>query len=390
MIPPAHGGTLVDRSLRSEVLDRRISEIQDLPRLRPSLDDLYDLDKIGIGAYSPLEGFMGSAEVDSVEQQGRLPNGLPWTVPIVLTPPGPANRAIIDSAAAGDDLVLEDGTGSALGVLHLAEKFPLDRARFAQSVYATTDVRHPNVADLANWGDTCLAGTVDVLRRLPLPVGRQELTPRETRELFRTKGWSSVAAYQCRNPPHVAHEYLQRVTLERPDVDGLLIHPVVGRLKAGDYRPEVILAAYEALVRNYYSPQRVVLSALSITMRYAGPKAAIFLSIVRKNFGCSHYIVGRDQAGVGTYYDPYAAHRIFDEYDVGVVPLRYEESYFCRKCGETTSARSCGHGAEDRIDTSQTRIRKALKDGGAIPRELLRPEVAEILRAPNVLIEPDR
>ncbi len=387
MIPPAHGGNLVDRQLSEADQDRRSRERRDLPTVRPSIDELYDLDKIGIGAYSPLTGFMGSAELLSVEQSGRLPNGLPWTMPILLAPPGPANREVIDTANPGDDLALEDPSGELIGILHLEEKFPYDRRFLAESIYATTDPRHPNVADLASWGDIALAGRIDLVRRLPLPVGRLELSPRETRELFRSKGWSTVSAYQCRNPPHVAHEYLQRVTLEREEVDGLLIHPVVGRLKQGDYRPEIILEAYEALVRNYYAPSRVVLSSLSIAMRYAGPKAALFLAIVRKNFGCSHYIVGRDQAGVGTYYDPYAAHRIFDEYDIGVVPLRYEESYYCRKCGGTTSARSCPHPASDRIDTSQTRLRKLLKEGGPLPTELLRPEVAEILRRPNVLIE---
>ncbi|MCI4347611.1 MAG: sulfate adenylyltransferase, partial [Thermoplasmata archaeon] len=200
------------------------------------------------------------------------------------------------------------------------------------------------------------------------------------------KGWRNVAAYQCRNPPHTAHEYLQRVTLERDDVDGLFIHPVVGRLKKGDYRPDVIMAAYEALVRTYYPETRVVLSPLTITMRYGGPKAALFLAIVRKNYGCNRYIVGRDQAGVGSYYDPYAAHRIFDQYDIGVLALRYEESFFCARCGWMASEKTCPHPAAGRIDTSQTRIRKALADGGEIPPELVRPEVANILRHPHVTL----
>jgi sulfate adenylyltransferase len=195
-----------------------------------------------------------------------------------------------------------------------------------------------------------------------------------------------VAAYQCRNPPHTAHEYLQRVTLEREDVDGLFIHPVVGRLKKGDYRPDVILRAYEALVRAYCATDRVVLSPLTITMRYAGPKAALFLAIVRKNYGCSRYIVGRDQAGVGKYYDPYACHRIFDEFDVGILPLRYEEAFYCRSCGATATAKTCSHPTSVRLDTSQTRIRQALANGEEIPPELLRPEVAAILREPNVLL----
>jgi sulfate adenylyltransferase len=390
MIPSPHGGKLVDRWARPAHATTDHGAKAGSVAIRPSLDELYDLDQIGTGGYSPLEGYMGSQAVSSVEQTGRLPNGLPWSIPIVLAPPGDANRKAIESAKPGDEISLLGPSGELVGLLHLEEKFVYDRAGLAQSIYGTADPKHPNVADIASWGDTALAGPIDLIQRFPLPVGAYERTARETRDLFQSKGWKSVAAYQCRNPPHVAHEYLQRVTLEREDVDGLLIHPVVGRLKPGDYRPEVILAAYEALVSNYYSTHRVLLGSLSIAMRYAGPKAALFLAIVRKNYGCSHYIVGRDQAGVGTYYDPYAAHRIFDQFDIGVVPLRYEESFFCRKCGQTTSQRACAHPASDRIDTSQTRIRKLLKEGGALPSELLRPEVADILRQPNVLIEPAR
>jgi sulfate adenylyltransferase len=242
------------------------------------------------------------------------------------------------------------------------------------------------VQDLLTAGDETLAGNVDLVNRLTLPTGRTELTPIETRALFAEKGWKNVAAYQCRNPPHTAHEYIQRLTLEREDVDGLFVHPVVGRLKKGDYRPEVILQAYEALVSNYYPSNRVFMSPLTISMRYAGPKAALFLAIVRKNYGCGLYIVGRDQAGVGRFYHPTAAHRIFDEYDIGVTPLRYDESFFCRRCGWMASTKTCAHPPSDRIDTSQTRIRKALSEGGEPPVELLRPEVAAILRQPDVLL----
>jgi sulfate adenylyltransferase len=387
VIPPAHGGRLIDRQLPAPEAERRAKELGELPSLHPSIDELYDLEKVGIGAYSPLEGFMDAATLESVERRGRLPNDLPFTIPILLAPPGEANRRVIESARVGDELVLRDAEERPIGLIQLDEQFGYDRGRLAESVYGTTDAKHPNVADLAQWGDTCLAGKVQLLQRLPLPAGRFELTPHETRELFHSKGWKTVVAYQCRNPPHVAHEYIQRLSLEREEVDGLLIHPVVGRLKKGDYKPEIILSAYEALVRNYYPPERVVLSALSIAMRYAGPKAALFLAIVRKNYGCSHYIVGRDQAGVGSYYDAYAAHRIFDQYDIGVTPLRYEESFFCRRCASMASPRTCAHSAADRVDTSQSRIRKALAEGGEIPPELLRAEVASILRRPNVLIE---
>jgi len=381
-----HGGRLIDRLASTRERERREAELASLPKLHPFIDQLYDLEKIGIGAYSPLEGFMDSATLSSVLATGRLPDGLPWTLPVLLPVSAPADRTAAAGLHLGDDVALMGPTENFLGLLHVEEKFSLDRKAVAQGTYGTVDPKHPNVGDLLNGGDVALAGKVTLLRRLGASGERPELTPRETRELFTQKGWKNVAAYQCRNPPHTAHEYLQRVTLEREDVDGLFIHPVVGRLKKGDYRPDVIMAAYEALVREYYPPERVVLSPLTITMRYGGPKAALFLAIVRKNYGCNRYIIGRDQAGVGSYYDPYAAHRIFDEYDIGIVPLRYEESFFCGRCGWMASPKTCSHPASGRVDTSQTRIRRALAEGADIPTELVRPEVAKILRQPNVTL----
>ncbi|HEV2519023.1 MAG TPA: sulfate adenylyltransferase [Thermoplasmata archaeon] len=387
MIPKPHGGRLVDRLLPEEARRRRISEVPDMLQLRPIIDSVYDAEKIGVGAYSPLEGFMDSTNLESVRSQGRLANGVPWTIPILLAPTGSVNDATLAAASVGDDIALLDPSGTPFAVLHLAEKFRYDRQALALATYGTTELAHPNVADLMAAGEVALGGSVDLLRRLDLPTGALELTPTETRAEFARRGWRNVAAYQCRNPPHTAHEYLQRLTLEREDVDGLFIHPVVGRLKKGDYRPQIILDAYQALVQHYHPPGRVVLAALSITMRYAGPKAALFLAIVRKNFGCSHYIVGRDQAGVGQYYDPYASHRIFDAFPIDIQPLRYEETFFCRTCGWMATTKTCPHPAIDRVDTSQTRIRKALSEGTDPPGELLRPEVARVLRRPNVLLD---
>jgi len=213
-----------------------------------------------------------------------------------------------------------------------------------------------------------------------------ELSPAEVRAEFDRRRWKNVAGYQTRNVPHTAHEYLQRCTLEREDVDGLLIHPVLGRLKKGDYRPEVILEAYQELVKHYYPADRVLLAALSITMRYGGPKAALFLAIVRKNYGCGLYIVGRDQAGVGKYYDPFDCQRIFDRYPIDVVPLKFAETYFCRECGWMATGRTCAHSAEFRLNTSQTRIREALSKGEALPKEIIRPEVARVLARGDVLL----
>jgi sulfate adenylyltransferase len=377
---------MVDRLASEAVRERRDAELSDLPHVPAALDQLYDAEKIGIGAYSPLEGFMDSETLRSVLDSGRLPGGLPWTIPIHFPiPEGAAGRGVQD-VGPGDEVALLDSGGRAVALLAIEERFALDRAALARSTYGTEDPAHPNVADILAGGAAAWGGKITLLRRFPTVAGRPEPGPAEIREEFRRRGWKTVAAYQCRNPPHTAHEYIQRVTLEREEIDGLFVHPVVGRLKVGDYRPEVILEAYEALVHRYYPAGRVMVSPLGITMRYGGPKAALFLAIVRKNYGCGAYIVGRDQAGVGKYYDPFACHRIFDEYDIGIVPLRYGESFFCRRCGWMASEKTCAHGAAERAATSQTRIREILASGGELPMEILRPEVAEILRRPGVTI----
>jgi sulfate adenylyltransferase len=385
MIAP-YGGRLIARELSGPDRARRDAELGDLLTVRTPIDQLYDAEKIGFGASSPLEGFMDSATVGTVTRTGRLPNGLPWSMPIHFPIPPEAAGTPAGAAQAGDDVGLLDAGDRLIAVLHVEERFPLDRKAIALATYGTEDPKHPNVADLLNGGDTAWAGRIDLVHRLQPPWDRPEPTPAEMRAEFDRRGWKRIAGYQCRNPPHTAHEYIQRLTLEREDVDGLLIHPVVGRLKKGDYRPEVILAAYDALVRNYYPADRVMMSPLTITMRYGGPKAALFLAIVRRNYGCEVYIVGRDQAGVGKYYDPYACHRIFDAFDIGVIPARYDASFFCRRCGWMASQKTCSHPASDRAETSQSRVREALATGAELPPEILRPEVAEILRRPNVML----
>ncbi|MGA8542791.1 MAG: sulfate adenylyltransferase [Thermoplasmata archaeon] len=386
MIPEPHGGHLVERLIQDAKRVRLESELASLPRVEVAIDQLFDLAKIGVGAYSPLEGFMDSATLASVLEKGRLLTGLPWSLPILLPVNRPEDRTTVERLRAGEELALVDHEGSLRGILRFEERVHFDPSAVARSAYGTVDPTHPNVGELLRGSDFAVAGPVDAVANDPRACTPGELTPRGMRELFQSRGWKNVAAYQCRNPPHTAHEYIQRLTLEREDVDALLIHPIVGRLKTGDYRPEVILRAYEALVKGYCPAERVLLNPLTISMRYAGPKAALFLAIVRKNYGCSHYIVGRDQAGVGKFYDPYACHRIFDQFDVGVVPLRYEESFYCRSCQSMASTKTCPHPPAARVDTSQTRIRKALQEGGEIPVELLRPEVAVILRQPNVIL----
>jgi sulfate adenylyltransferase len=377
-----YGGRLVDCLAGEKESERIQRESQDLPRIHTILDQIYDAEKIGIGAYSPLEGFMCSSDYQSVLLRGVLSNGLPWSMPVILTP-----TRYDGEFGAGDTIALTDLEGNVFATVQVEDIFTFDRKSYAQNVYGTSDPSHPNVAELPSFGDRSIGGRVRLLKRLKLPSVKYELTPKETREYFAKMGWRRVAGYQARNPPHTAHEYIQRVTLEREDVDALFIQPIVGKLKKGDYKPEIIMKAYEAFVSNYYTKERVLLGSLSIAMRYAGPKAVLFYAIIRRNYGCSHYIVGRDQAGVGSFYDPYAAHRIFDTYDVGVVPLRYQESFYCLRCGMMASSKICPHTVDERLNVSQTKIRRMLAEKEKIPEQILRPEVARILSEPNVMIE---
>ena len=363
--------------------EERLKEAKELVGVAPFIDFVYDAEKIAVGAYSPLEGFMDSGTLNSVLSESRLPGGLPWTIPIVLSVPGDQAKGVKE----GEEVGLVDWSGEVFATMAVSEKFPFPREKFAEGAYGTTDPSHPNVADvLTNYGDTALAGKVSLLRRLELPTVSHEMTPRETRELFKSKGWRNVVAYQCRNPPHTAHEYIQKVSLENSAVDGLFVQPVIGRLKKGDYKPTVIMEAYQKVVGGYYPKDRVVLSSLSITMRYGGPKAALFLAIVRKNYGATHYIVGRDQAGVGKYYDPYACHRIFDEFDIGIIPMRYMETFYCRVCKAMATSKTCPHSDEEHISVSQTRMRQLLKEGKDLPTEILRPEVISVLKRGDVVL----
>lgn len=382
-----YGGKLVNRQLDEKKSESLLSEALRLPKVKPFFNAIYDTEKIAVGAYSPLEGFMDQETYRSVITKNSLSDGLPWTIPITLTPPGSDNSRVIDNVNKGDDLAILDWSDKPFAILHIEDKFKYDKKEFAKEVYGTTDEAHPNVYDIYhNQGDVAIGGKLDLVRRLDLASGKYEMTPLETRDYFKRMGWKNVVGYQCRNPPHTAHEYIQRLSLEREEIDGLMVHPVVGRLKQGDYKPEIIMQAYQALVDAYYPKDRVLLASISITMRYGGPKASLFLAIVRKNYGCTHYIVGRDQAGVGDYYDPYACHRIFEEYDIGTVPLRYKETHFCRRCGWMASSKTCPHPKEEYISTSQTKIRNILKEGKMPPTEILRPEVAKVLMQPDLFV----
>lgn len=383
MVNTPYGGSLkISMELGNQ--EKHLEELKGMDSVKPFVDFFYDSLKIADGSYSPLEGFMSEEEVDLVLRKRSLPNGLPWTMPIVFA----VDDKTWTSFREGDQLALLDQGGTPYGSMNVETKFMLKKKEIAEAVYGTTDLNHPNVQDLIErYGNYALSGKVKVYREPELPGGKLEKHPTEVREEFKARGWKNVVAYQARNPPHVAHEYLQKVSLELPGIDGLFVHLVIGRLKKGDYRAEIILDAYEALLNNYHRRDKTMMGSLSITMRYAGPRASIFLAIIRRNYGATHYIVGRDQAGVGNYYDPYAAQKIFDEIDVGVIPIKFRDTFYCRKCSGITSENVCPHDIESRMTISQTRIREMLKNGLEIPKEIIRPEVAKILGRGDVLRE---
>ncbi len=383
MVNTPYGGKL-KVSMNLDNLDKQRADAKEMVSVEPFIDFFYDSLKIADGSYSPLEGFMGAEEIRSVTGNSRLLNDLPWTIPVLLAIP----KEKYDELREGDDVALLDQDHSPYGTLEVETKFPLAKKEIAQTTYGTLDLRHPNVEDIfQRYGDYAISGKVRVFREPQLPSGGFEKHPAEAREVFEKRGWKNIVAYQARNPPHVAHEYLQKVSLEYPGIDGLFIHLVVGRLKKGDYKADAILNSYESLINNYHRKEKTFLGSLSITMRYAGPRASIFLAIIRRNFGATHYIIGRDQAGVGNFYDPYAAQRIFDEIDVGIVPLKFKDTFYCRRCRGITSENVCPHDASDRMMISQTKIREMLKAGERIPEEIMRPEIADILGKGSVINE---
>jgi len=374
MLIEPHGGKLVDRVLgedeRAEVLDRRAS----LPHLVVTKEMVSEIRNIARGVFSPLEGFLGQSELRSVVKDGRLANGLAWTIPVLCA----VQDDQADGFREGQSILLIDEGENPLGVLHLEEKFRADKRKIAQGVFGTDDQNHPGVLQLLNLPDTFLSGPVDLLDDTKEPYQRYHLTPKETRYLFQQKGWDTVVAFQTRNPPHRAHEYIQKCALEI--CDGLFINPVIGRKKSGDFTDKLILKAYQTLIDSFYPADRVVMSILPWQMRYAGPKEAIFHGIVRKNFGCTHHIIGRDHAGVGDYYDTYAAHRIFNEFpDLGIEPLFFEHSFYCQVCGNMGTSKTCPHDRSSWLSPSGTKIRGIITEGEEVAPEIMRPEIAKVL-----------
>ena len=373
MILP-HGGRLVDRILKGDKRECALAKIKTLPTLILDSESISDVENIATGVYSPLQGFLGKDDYRNVLNQMRLASDLPWTVPIVLD----IGREEASRWKEGEEILLVTESGQPVALFTLEQKFEFSKEELADKIYQTTDPKHPGVAKALAMKDVLASGPIDLIQESPTPFDRYKLSPKETRILFKEKGWKTVVGFQTRNTPHIGHEYVQKTALTF--TDGIFVNPVIGKKKKGDFKDEVILASYEELIKNYYLKERAVMAILQMEMRYAGPREAIHHAIIRKNFGCTHIIIGRDHAGVGTYYHPYAAQDIFEEFpDLGIVPLFFKSFYFCKKCNSVVNEKICPHPACDQIQFSGTKIRDMLVKGQVPPAELMRPEVAKII-----------
>jgi sulfate adenylyltransferase len=366
-----HGGELIDRRLPAS--EAGALAHADLPELVLTPAEVADLRALATGAYSPLTGFMNAKDHQSCTESMRLSDGTLWPIPVCLGVPS-------DSRIHGDRVALRGPDGALLGVLEVEEVFERDRLAEAELVYGTIDPAHPGVARVLESPPRAVSGPVRaVVDELDGPVGRYALTPAQTRAAFAEHGWTSVVGFQTRNPVHRAHEYLMKCALE--NCDGLLLHPLVGPTKEGDVPAEVRMRAYDAIL-EYFPAARVMLAALVAPMRYAGPREAVLHALVRKNHGCTHFIVGRDHAGVGSYYGTFEAQQLISSLppeELGITPLRFDNAYHCRRCGGMATGKTCPHGAQEHLTLSGTQVRAMLTAGELPPPEFSRPEVARIL-----------
>ncbi|HOZ47528.1 MAG TPA: sulfate adenylyltransferase [Candidatus Hydrogenedentes bacterium] len=376
MLIKPHGGELVNRVLSGQALEDAKAKAKTLPKITVDAYCAFDIDGIAKGLFSPATGFMNQEQIRRVLDTMHLRDGIPWTIPLMLA----VSEADADRLEVGGDVAIEDDEGDVVAILHLSEKFRFDHGEIAEKVYLTRDAAHPGVAYTMGLGPVFLAGDLDVLKTRTIEFQEYNLTPSETRAAFQERGWSRIVAFQTRNPVHRAHEYLQKCALEM--CDGLLLHPLMGTTKSDDIPGPVRMACYTTILDLYYPKDHVMLSLMPVNMRYAGPKEAIMHSIIRKNYGCSHFIVGRDHAGVGNYYGTYDAQKIFDQFDlseIGITPLMFEHTFFCKACGNMGSTKTCPHSKEDHVFLSGTKVREMLKKGEIPPVEFTRPEVAKVL-----------
>lgn len=374
MLPP-HGGRLVNRIPEDEGKREELREkASNLSSIQVDNSTVKDIQNIADGGYSPLQGFLGRNDFLKVVHDHTLEDGTVWTVPIILD----ISEQKADQLQEGAQVALVDGHNQPIALMDVEELYEYDKMTAAKELFGTEDTEHPGVANFLNQEDLLVAGRIELIQDGFTNFSDYYLRPVETRVLFKAKGWETVVGFQTRNVPHRGHEYLQKSSLEI--VDGILIHPKIGRKKDGDWKDPVILNAYDALLSSYYLKDHSALSIFPADMRYMGPREAVFDAIVRKNYGCTHFIVGRDHAGVGDYYGDFEAHQIFDELeDIDITPLKFDYAYYCKQCDEMVSDKTCPHSMEDRVVPSGTRVRTMIKEGEAPPKEIMRPEVAEAI-----------
>jgi sulfate adenylyltransferase len=375
-----HGGTLINRIVSAQQQAEFLTKAEVLPQVPLDERAFSDLVMIAIGAFSPLTGFMGEADYHNVVDNMRLANNLPWSIPITLS----VSAAVAEPLAIGSLVRLDDSNGCFVGVLELTEKYTYDKAHEAAQVYLTTEDKHPGVKVVYDQGDVNLAGPVWLLERDPHPLfPTYQLDPAVSRQMFQDKGWKTIVGFQTRNPIHRAHEYIQKCAMET--VDGLFLHPLVGATKEDDIPADVRMRCYEIILEHYYPQDRVILGINPAAMRYAGPREAIFHALIRKNYGCTHFIVGRDHAGVGDYYGTYDAQYIFDEFgpgELGITPMMFEHAFYCQVTKSMATTKTSPSTPEQRVHLSGTKVRELLRKGELPPPEFSRPEVAaELIRA---------
>ena len=363
----AHGGKLVNRIVEKDPAGLfSISITNDLA---------IDVENIADGIFSPLEGFLNQQDFESVVSRGRLSNDVAWTIPIVLDVDEDTSKKMKDAG----DVLLKNPEGTGVAILHVEDVFSFDKSKMNDGVYGTNDATHPGVAKTNSMKNFLIGGKIDYIQRPnESEIRNNRLTAIQTREYFEKSGWKTIVAFQTRNPPHVAHEMLQKTAITTRD--GVFVNPLIGKKKSGDFKDEVIVKAYETMISNYYPENRCKLATLHTEMRYAGPKEAIHHAIMRQNYGCTHIIIGRDHAGVGKFYDPFAAHKIFDDYpELDITPIFFPAFFYCKKCLTFTNPKVCPHDADSREQISGTMLREMLQKGQSPSEFILRPEVAKVI-----------